>query len=389
MAYLRVCSPGETFHKVSPFLSSLGITRIARQTDLDCIGIPVWCAFSPNARSIVIANGKGVSDDAARTSATMEAIERSVANQPNCMTMSASARALGEQGLAFDLLPELLAKNAALPSTETVLEWAQGWNLVNEEPIWLPLQAVSMDRTVPNPLYWQTSDGLASGNTLAEAVSHGLLERVERDALTLWELADAAGRHATCINLDECSDPTVQWLREKIEQAGLKVSVFDISSNLGIPCVAAFIAPRDNKGPLRYVELNMGAGASPSATVAIARAITEAVQSRMTFIAGARDDFTPEIYVRTADAKQQALLHAPPIRNPRQMPHHEPADAVAASALVIKQLSDKGYRRLYAVDLSADRLPVKVAKVVAPQLENPDGERKQRFGMRALTSAFR
>lgn len=389
MVYLRVCSPGETFKKVSPFLSSLGITRIARQTDLDCIGIPVWCAFAPNARSIVIANGKGVDDDAAKTSATMEAVERAVANQPYCEKRIASPKALREQDVAFDLLPELLAKTAAPLREDTPVEWAEGWNLTTGDPILLPLQAVSMDRTLANPLYWQTSDGLASGNTMGEAVLHGLLERVERDALTLWELTADTRRQVTCINLPAIPDQTVQSLRMKIDRAGLALTAFDMTSDLSLPSVVAFIAPKERKGLPRYVELNMGAGTSTSATVAVARAITEAVQSRMTFIAGARDDFSPEIYERQADPRHSALLDAPAARELNSIPHHEVKDAAEALALTLERLTAKGYRRLYAVDLSADHLPIKVAKVVAPQLENPDGDRKQRFGMRALASAFR
>ena len=86
----RSCSAGETFQRVSPVLSRLGITRVAKQTSLDRIGVPVWCACTPNAKAIVIAQGKGIDDDAARTSAVMEAVERAVAASPACQIVSLS-----------------------------------------------------------------------------------------------------------------------------------------------------------------------------------------------------------------------------------------------------------------------------------------------------------
>ena len=70
----RVISPAETARNIWPHLSDLGITRVARQTDLDRVGIPCWAAFRPNSRSLAGAQGKGLSDAAACVSAAMEAV---------------------------------------------------------------------------------------------------------------------------------------------------------------------------------------------------------------------------------------------------------------------------------------------------------------------------
>ncbi len=72
-------SPRETLSRVEPLLAGFGITRVARHTGLDDIGIPVWCAYAPNSRSIVIAQGKGLTDIDAKVSTVMEALERAVA----------------------------------------------------------------------------------------------------------------------------------------------------------------------------------------------------------------------------------------------------------------------------------------------------------------------
>jgi ribosomal protein S12 methylthiotransferase accessory factor YcaO len=59
--------------------------------------------------------------------------------------------------------------------------------------------------------------------------------------------------------------------------------------------VAALLAPQELDGGLRHVELTLGAGAALRPEGAIIRAILEAVRSRMTIIAGARDDLLPSL----------------------------------------------------------------------------------------------
>ena len=78
----RACAPEETLARIAPLLPRFGITRLARVTGLDCIGIPVWNAIVPNARSIVVNQGKGLTDIDAKVSAAMEALERTIASNP-------------------------------------------------------------------------------------------------------------------------------------------------------------------------------------------------------------------------------------------------------------------------------------------------------------------
>lgn len=78
----RICSPEQTWSRIEAILPRFGITRLSRLTGLDRLGIPVWNAVSPNARSIVINQGKGITDIDAKVSAAMEALERAVAGAP-------------------------------------------------------------------------------------------------------------------------------------------------------------------------------------------------------------------------------------------------------------------------------------------------------------------
>lgn len=381
----RNCTPGETFEKVSPYFSRLGITRVASQTGLDRVGIPVWCAYSPNAKAIVIAQGKGADDECARTSAVMEAVERTVATAPVCETTTKTLSELlsaGEQAHGMKCL--LTIGNDPIANDETIT-WARSQDLTTNQAMWLPYDAVSFDRTMESPRFWHSSDGLASGNSWEEAVLHGLLERVERDALTLWAVTAPSKRLSKRIDPATLHDAELQVMLQKIDQAGLEIALFDITSDLNISCIAAMLSPKDRTGQsLRHVDITLGAGASPFPLIAASRAISETVQSRMTFIAGARDDLLPKTFAQPANPITLKAFEAPCTQSLDAMPVMNVRDTETALAQLISHLTDHGINELFAIDITPDWLPVSVAKVFAPQLENPDGDRKLRFGSRAL-----
>lgn len=380
----RQCSAAETFDRVAPHLAAFGITRIARHTSLDRIGIPVWCAYTPNARSIVVAQGKGATDADARTSAVMEALERAVACNPAIEVLRASMASLARRGAACHALPGLVAAgHEPLPADEET-DWVAGQELASGETVYVPWQAVVLDRTVHHGRYWQSSDGLASGNTLEEAIFHGLMERVERDAYALWQLRAEAARDATCVEPAGFSCRILSALQGQIEAAGLTLRLFDITGDLGIPCFSAFLGPGGTalSGRLRHVDVTLGAGAHPLPRQAAMRAITESAQSRLTYISGARDDVFPADYDRPlADSTRHALMAEPRSLDIPDRP------ACRREALV-DHLHARRAGPMIAVRLSHPDLPFAVVKVLVPALENPEGNRRQRFGTRALRQAL-
>jgi len=384
----RACSPGETLSRVSPSLRRLGITRVGRQTELDRIGIPVWCAYAPNSKAIVIAHGKGLDEISAKTSAVMEAIERSVATQPHCSALMASLDDLAASGHATDCLDDLLAIGAQPVGTTEQIRWCQARDLAKSAPIFVPFEAIHLDRTHVSPRFWVSSDGLASGNIWHEAVLHGLLERIERDACVLWDVEDPACRYARRIDPYGIEDQGIRKMLEKIFSADFDLALFDVTSDLAIASVVALLRPKGDDNSLRYVDLTMGAGASLSPNVAAARAISEAVQSRMTFIAGARDDLVPELFSRRADPAHLQSFRARCTTNINELPVMSAGSAQDALDQLVETLLRGGIDQLYAVELSPEWLPASVAKVFAPQLEHPDGDRRIRFGSRALSKGF-
>ncbi|WP_426230780.1 YcaO-like family protein [Pararhizobium sp. DWP3-4] len=382
----RACSPAETYKRVSSLLPGFGITRVARHTGLDHIGIPVWCAYTPNAKSIVVAQGKGLTDDEARTSAVMESLERIVAASPHVDRVDTSASALRRAGKRFHTLSCLIAAGRSLAHDEEPISWVVGTDLISGDHIHVPLDSVTLDRTRIDCRYWQSSDGLASGNTLGEAFFHGLNERIERDAYVLWQVSSARLRQSSRIDPRSVDQPELSSLTARIEAAGFVLRLFDMTSDIAVPSFNALIAPAEvlsARSP-RFVEVNHGAGTHPSADRAMIRAITEAVQSRMTFISGGRDDIYPPIYSRPLPEETRNLLRSDPAVpfTPYRRDGGRPPAGDGGEILATLKRMELG--PIIAVPLSAPAWPFAVAKILAPQLENPEGRRAQRFGPRAL-----
>lgn len=367
---------------------ALGITRVGRQTDLDRIGIPVWSAYAPNSKAIVIAQGKGLDDVAAKTSAVMEAIERSVATRPACSAFAASRKDLACNSHELDCLDGLLAIGAQAIEPEENVKWVRAQDLVKNAPIFLPFEAVHLDRTAANPRFWLSSDGLASGNNWHEAILHGLLERIERDACVLWDVGGGAGRYARRIDPDSVENDNISEMLDRIASANFDLALFDVTSDLSVTAIVALLRPKRDDGTLRYVDVTMGAGAALSPDTAASRAISEAVQSRMTFIAGARDDLAPELFSRGADPAHLKSFEAPCTTILSDLPALSALSAPDALARLVARLVDRGIDQLYAIELAPEWLPASVVKVFAPQLEHPNGDRRLRFGSRALSKSF-
>ncbi|WP_184399920.1 YcaO-like family protein [Rhizobium sp. BK650] len=385
----RSCSPYETLARITPSLSRYGITRLARLTDLDRIGIPVWNAITPNSRSIVINQGKGIDDIDARVSAAMEALERAVGGNPQIDVRLTSIRQLESEGCFAEPLDCLILAGQDDLRPEEMLRWVQGYDIIADRHVWVPYEAVLLDDTKSNR-FWQSSDGLASGNIRIEATFHGLLERIERDAEVLWQFASAAEKSRNCINIHSFRDPVLSGLAQLVCDAGFRLQMFNRTTDIGVPCFEAFIAPdAPSAGDLRYIEVTYGAGAHPNPGRAAIRAVTEAAQSRLTFISGARDDIHPETFSRPLPAHLREVLFIEPTHEAHALDTTLGGTIQDMLRSVIGRLVAVGVTSAIAVEMNAGEEDFSVVKMLIPQLENLDGRRKRRFGPRALKRILR
>jgi YcaO-like protein with predicted kinase domain len=286
----RAVPPAETLRRIRPLLRAAGITRLADVTGLDWIGIPVYQAIRPNSRTLSASQGKGLTRAQAQVSALMEALEVCHAEeivQPSvCETVGQMRRSLRYDPSALDLLQrDVLGDD--LP-----VEWLPATDLSTGAPTWVPRQLCDLDLCVRDrvciPVFRTSSNGLCSGNTIVEALIHGLCEVVERDSLRRY--AQARFEPARSVISDTVTSRLGQRLLDQFVRAGMALQIVDMSGPTGLPCFEVFVDHPD--GPL----LTEGSGCHPSRSTALIRALTEAAQSRLTYIAGNRDDIPRQIY---------------------------------------------------------------------------------------------
>ena len=179
---IREIRPEKTLERLKPLLSEFGITRLANITGLDTIGIPVWTAVRPLARSLSVSQGKGVTQELAVVSAIMESIEVFHAEQHR---IARETRDLFEcKSDPSFVSPRWLTLRADADLTgDRKISWIKGEDLFDGSAKWVPAELFDLDfskRDEP-PVFLSSSNGLASGNTRTEAVIHGLCEVIERD----------------------------------------------------------------------------------------------------------------------------------------------------------------------------------------------------------------
>ena len=188
----------------------VGITRVANITGLDSIGLPVVAVYRPNARSIVVSQGKGLDLMAAKASGLMEAIEGHHAENVRLPLRLASRAELLRQGSRVVDTDRLARISVGTFHDHRRILWCEARDLLSDSSCWLPYEMVHTDFTLPLPTgtgcFTMSSNGLASGNHLLEATSHGLCEVVERDAMALWEMRGGSASSAGLFGRTECQD---------------------------------------------------------------------------------------------------------------------------------------------------------------------------------------
>ena len=369
----RECPPAETWSKLQGLLPVLGISRVANITGLDRIGIPVFTACRPNSRSLSVFQGKGVTADAARVSAVMEAYETWCAESiDHCMKFASIDEMCFSHAL-IDLERLPLANVEGVDRGHPFL-WIEGREMNSGANVWLPYELVHANYALPEPphsnAFAATTNGLASGNTRDEATLHALMEVIERDALTLWKLGSDAWGNATAVRPESISEANCRWLLDRFEAAKIDVAIWDVRSDVNVPCFLCLI--NDRTGETGAAEL--GAGAHPAPEVALIRALTEAAQARATFIAGAREDIPHSDYESDALAErkvmaEQIFSELNPQRCFEDIASVETQTFRGDVNAALAALNRVGLNQVVLLEIGKPALRFSVVRVVVPGLE--------------------
>ncbi|MEL7115024.1 MAG: YcaO-like family protein, partial [Pseudomonadota bacterium] len=229
----------------------------------------------------------------------------------------------------------------------------------------VPLQCASLQRG---------SNGLASGNTIGEAIYHALCEVIERDCIADFERRTPRSRARAVQSSDDLRAYGAGALMDKIGEAEMILRVWDITNDLGVPAFRALLYDVGTQGPGKYVHPpKVGYGCHLDPKVAVSRAITEAAQSRLVAISGARDDLVPEDYalpqMGNALVALTSIADAAAAGNCKAR-HISSASASAEtdSRFLLQRLAERGLDQVAGFDLTHPEIGLPVVRILAPGL---------------------
>jgi ribosomal protein S12 methylthiotransferase accessory factor len=373
----RTRTPAETLDLLLPHLARFGLTRLANVTGLDRIGIPVYQAIRPNARSLAVSQGKGLDNASAKVSAVMESLEMYHAEHARCPLRLESQRALSRHARVADPARLPLARAGAF-HPDLTLPWAEGRELGSDEPVFVPFELVHANYTVPrvpgSGAFAPSTSGLCAGNHPTEAALHGVCELIERDAETLFRLGEERARDRARVALETVDAPAARALIDLYRRAGIETMIWDMTSDVGIASFNVFIYDTEADADLNPYPAANGSGTHPDRGIALCRALTEAAQSRLTAIAGSRDDLTVTRYraFQSAEslARYRELARATAQASFEHAPHFDGETLAEDLAHVLSRLAERGMHEAIAVDLSIPGDDFAFVRMLVPGLES-------------------
>lgn len=369
--------PPELLRRLLPRLADFGITRLGDVTGLDRLGVPVMQAARPLSLSNSVAQGKGATLEMAALSAILETAECFFAERLahfDVTIASAASLAVDPQSLALHVAGDCPASWA-----EEDIGWVAADELLSGVRAAVPLALVHtayVHPPVPTDVWFQGStSGLAVAATRHDALLHGLLECIERDALA--RAGRVHGFFQRCrIDPATIDDPSLNDLIEALNVAGLLVGLWQAQGLAGVPVIWCHLLEEDSHTGTLIPYPSEGSAAGLDAVAAAARAIREAAQSRLAAISGAREDITRHSYPRYPDwdmieAHRRLLRDGPRSLRFETLMTETPGDWLAE---LLARGETAGLTSILAVDLDTQPFAgLSAVKVFVPALA-PLGE---------------
>ncbi|OKJ13749.1 TOMM precursor leader peptide-binding protein [Kitasatospora sp. CB01950] len=143
------------------------------------------------------------------------------------------------------------------------IPWVQGWSLRDQKPVLVPARLCYYSAGIAaDNFVFECSNGCAIGSCLEEAILHGLLELIERDAFLLGWYGNAPLPE---IDLTAATGPALRAMLDRAALLGYDVHAFDNRIDLAVPVVTALAVRRDGgPGTLAFAA---SAGFDPEDTV--------------------------------------------------------------------------------------------------------------------------
>ncbi len=364
----RAVPPWKTLERVGPLADRIGLEELEDITDLDRLKIPVFsCIRSSTVEGAAcVHNGKGASKEQAKTSAIMEALERYSGEMRDPQVEPDFVQQMMSSQNCVDPRTLILPEMTAFHLMHHRIGWVKGYELFEEEEIWVPANAVFHPYNSSHlRLFRSNSNGLASGNTIEEAVLHGLCELIERDA---WSISEFRGGVNGKL-VDETDNKIISDLIERFKSNGVEIHMSDITSDIGIPTVAAAGDDTVSKDPAM---LTIGVGTHLNPEIAAIRALTEVAQSRATHLYRQQkfDQSGPRIgYEKVKEMNKMWFSSSVDELGLTDLPSYDSMDIYEDVQTVLDKMRKAGIEKAVVVDLTDEELGVPVVRTIVPWLE--------------------
>jgi len=380
----RSKTPDSTLQFIRNIKELVSMIDFREASDLDRIGIPVFiCHRTRPDNSRTSHTGKGVSMIQAQVSLTMESIERYSSEFKDEYKSKLVSDSYNQLKRKFNILDphEMILSKISDYDHDRDIHWVWGCDLARDEDILVPACAVYHPYHLDNVFLMDThTNGIAAGNTMEEAVVHGLAEVIERDA---WSIARYERNYSDALFIeDEPANQFIINIFERIENANIEIVAKDITSDIGVPVIAAF--SRD----LVYQTMKPidGFGAHLDPRVAMVRSLLEIVTTRALFIQkfGIEGMCEPvTAYLGDQERNDDPRFYAYNQKGLRDIEVSYSNDILLDVRTIIGKLQARGLDRVIAVDLTRTDTDIPTVRMIVPGLETYCFD-KTRIGARIL-----
>lgn len=326
------------------------ISRVARLTRMDYLGLPVYQCTRPFSRNLVSSQGKAFTSENARIAAIMESME-SFHGETVPIDEEASLTQM-EKKLGYDLL----TIHSSIPKNKKI-RWTKAFDLIQKKESFLPHALICLDFTEdyqPDLPIMPTSNGYAAGSSIEGALQHGILEILERHI------------SATCkpdyVPLNEEIDFLLQPFFTKLRERHFKMGIFYYPNSVSLPMFKVNIQEPGK------THTYFGMACHPNKATALKKAFSEALQSRVSIISGARDDIEHQHY-QSGNQKKDLLFNLQQFSTIPETESYSSLNEKEKVDFLVEKIKCLGHQNLLMVDLTKKEIEIPVVVVVAPGFE--------------------
>lgn len=380
----RSRTPDSTLNFIRTMRETVSMLDFRNATEVDRIGIPVFtCDRIRPDNSRTSHTGKGVSEIQAQVSLTMESIERYCSeymDEYRPKIISGSYAGLRQKHNILNP-GELVLSARSNYAPDKDLEWVWGCELFTNEEMLVPACAVYHPFQQNGAFLFNThTNGIAAGNTIEEAVIHGLAEVIERDA---WSISKYKAHFSDALYLEENpGNDFIIKIFEKFAAADIEIVAKDLTTNIGIPVVAAFSRDLVHE---TMVPID-GFGAHLDPRVAMVRALLEIATTRALFfqkygIEGLKEGETA--YLQQGGEYEDTRFFAYDQKGLAELEVGYTDDILKDFYIYREKLAAAGLNKVIAVNLTRPDVNIPTVRMIVPGTESYCFDQSRR-GERAL-----